>query len=558
MSITLEVETNLIAEQDVLFGSEPVLQTRSGSAFMANPIRMIKIVDDIQALKLADPGMFDIAIVKDIGEMYFYNPTATEAENIPFVVMPNKITRGRWIRTLLGDASVRRSIVAELEKGIAELQENIAPVVRDVVSQEIPTSLNRILAKGFEFSPNVPYKHLDYVKVFVEDKGTLTERTYVISKQDQELETTPLQNGPVSGDVKETANGTTIYVANDNLVENEGYERVFVGGQLIKEISVEADKNYEIFKTNHPKGTLKCRTKKNGAITSYFEIVFSGISPKNFNIRHVQYAPTIQLTQVEHNYGLVYYPGFALRATAAEFSFSVANIDQCDTLEVDYAEMDVAPSLNKVAFTSDRSYAIREGGGSFIPGLGSIIPCIRDRDIQSGESFSFYQFMTGRIVWERGLELNTDLYHQFASGGFPSLDVDTVGMFLRHKTADASIGELRQAQLPNIKGFRGNTAERDSAGNLARSMTDGGPAHGTAGAAALGDWRGAFYMEQKTPREVGIGDTTSFASTQRAANSADIPHLYLGFDASRHDPTYADDGEVRPKSLNTLFMLQLF
>ena len=153
------------------------------------------------------------------------------------------------------------------------------------------------------------------------------------------------------------------------------------------------------------------------------------------------------------SYGYIFYPGFAIFCDGTHFGISVDKITQADYIELDYSEFNQIPTLQtETSFTSHTCYAIREGGGSYIPNIGMTYYKMRKQGNSSNaESEDFYTFMSGTVAWTYAMNIDATLYHQYAASCvLPTMDND--GKFVRNMGGNAAstIGGLQNESLPYI------------------------------------------------------------------------------------------------------------
>lgn len=582
MSTTITIEKNLICEQDVLIGRDSVQQVRAGATVVANPLRLLAVVDSIEHLKTLDTSKYDFAFIRrdfpvveegepepelspGANEFYALDFASTDDEDIPTIVQPNETVVGRWKQITIGEAGVKALITEEVSKALQNLEATIDGKIQTTlevqVPQEIANALKSLTVKGFEFNSTLKYKQNDYVKAFVHSKGVITERLYMVDKETPDA-LSEVNYAPLAGDTYRVINGTTIYEDNSSLQEKSGYVRVYTVEGLKKTLSVTSGSNYKIYEPTgavYPKGTLRLRALKAGKVSGYMEIVFGGTSHQDFSFRNVQYAKSVRAAAATSAYGYIFYPGFAVYCDETYFGLSVSSTTYVDSFELDYTDIDLVPDGTPASFVTNKCYAIREGGGSYIPNIGSTFFSMRNAGLQSGVSEDFYNFMSGSIPWTAGITLDTNLYHQYAAACvMPTMD--NSGRFTRNMGGNSAnvIGGVQAESLPNIKGKTGNTSEDASNGNAALSMSMSGEAQSVYGCSMRNGWEGALYAVSKRPNDVGFPPGTPFWSADRSQVNGDYYRLYLEFDASRSSSIYQNGAHVNPVSITKQERLQVF
>ena len=135
MSTTITIEKNLICEQDVLIGRDSVQQVRAGATVVANPLRLLAVVDSIEHLKTLDTSKYDFAFIRrdfpvveegepepelspGANEFYALDFASTDDEDIPTIVQPNETVVGRWKQITIGEAGVKALITEEVSNAM--------------------------------------------------------------------------------------------------------------------------------------------------------------------------------------------------------------------------------------------------------------------------------------------------------------------------------------------------------------------------------------------------------------------------------------------------------
>lgn len=554
MSTTITIEKNLICEQDVLLGRDSVQQVRAGATIVANPLRLLAVVDSIEHLKTLDTSKYDFAFIRrdypiveegepepelapGANEFYALDFASTEDEDIPTIVQPSATVVGRWKQITIGEAGVKALITEEVTKATQDLEDTIDEKLQTAlevqIPQEIANALKTLTVKGFEFDDTLKYKQNDYVRAFVHSKGVVTERLYMVDKETPD-ELSEVDYAPLAGDTYRVINGTTIYEDNSNLQEKSGYVRVYTIEGLKKTLSVNSGSNYKLYEPAgavYPKGILRLRALKAGKVSGYMEIVFGGTSHQDFSFRNVQYAKSVRSVAATSAYGYIFYPGFAAYCDETYFGISVANTTYVDSIELDYTDIDLVPVGTPTSFVTNKCFALREGGGSYIPNIGSTFYSMRQNASSTdGISTDFYNFMSGSIPWTTGITLDTNLYHQYAAACvMPTMD--NSGRFTRNMGTGSAgvIGGVQEEALENI------TGTYSSEGSVTRPGGSGG--------------NYAAYSSRYRSGCFGSGGTD--VSPSNAA-------IVLNFDASLSSSIYRSGGGVTPKSITKQERLQAF
>lgn len=491
MNVVLRACKSLIAEEDLLVGREAIIQHRGGAAFVASPVRLLKIVDSEASLKAVDPEKFDFALIRKewkvpddegnapsepLNEFYSFDYNSNEDESLPDIIKPSKVMPGRWKRVLVGKESVKALIVSELEKALLNVNAYIEKKVKEIVTIQLPIAVKEVFGeirrKGGEFDPTLKYVQNDYVRAFVFSRGVITERLYMVTR-DTVFE--PIDFGPLEGDIYMRNNDTTVFMDNENLRENPGYERVFTIQNFFKEFEVEENKNYSLFEpgqdVNYAKGRLKVKFWKEDTVTVSFDVVFGGSSQRDFTLENVQYS-RLARSRMVGTLGHIYYPGFALYANDIYFGVSIEKTDLVDRVWVDFTDMTKEPIPDDKPFASDKAYAARAGGGSYIPDIGDLRRNLRKPMDSDAGCFDFYLFMRGALIYTGPLTLVRDLYHQYWDSQIVMPTMDISGTHFRTTKEGKAVGVVDQAGLPNVKWSGRLNAEKPYVYNAYAGLED--------------------------------------------------------------------------------------
>lgn len=568
MSTTITVEKNLICEQDMLIGREAVQQNRAGVTVVANPLRLLAVVDSIEQLKTLDTSKYDFAFIRrdfpiveegepepelapGANEFYAFDFLSTESENIPTIVQPNATVVGMWKQITIGEEGVKLLIEEAIEKATQEIEEDVDNKIKEALEVAVPeavdTALKLLTVKGFEFNSSLTYKQNDYVRAFVRSKGVVTERLYMVDKDtltpEDEVDYAPLQ-----GDTYRDINGTLIYEDNSNLQEQEGYVRVYTIEGLKKTFSVNTGSNYKLYEpvnAVYPKGVLKVRALKAGKVSGYFEITFGGTSHTDFSFRNVMYSKSVRSVAATSSLGYIFYPGFAAYCDETYFGLSVSSTTYVDSFELDYTDIDLVPAGTATSFVTNKCYALREGGGSYIPNIGMTYYNMRNPGAATnGDSTEFYNFMSGTVPWTTGIVVDENLYHQYvAACVMPTADAS--GTFERNLGGvnPGTLGQRHEDTTPNVRG--------SFDGSRFNGLWDTNSAGWLNAPSSANQWQTMFSGCIKK------GSRRLYRPYEIAANSG-VECYGFEIDASNQSSVFVDGAPVKPADITQQKRLQLF
>lgn len=269
--------------------------------------------------------------------------------------------------------------------------------------------------------------------------------------------------------VKEvTSANTTIQQGIDGgylLVEGRGF---------IKETKTQwSGYMYELVPANTllPEGDLRVRIyDDSGNLSCAFtlnilDIDSSGINmlgglPQEFKITNCSYSYFLKGGSGGYNntYGAIFLPGFGLMLNTEGIHLSVIDGAYCDKIVVDYKNCNFIPTLterpNTTPSNTEKIYAIREGGGTWIQDLGCIKPCLRYSWSGGADSSEeFYNFFNGFVVWKDKMNLDMNYFHQLmGSGSFAINNIDARDAVLKNVGANSRLGERLEQQLYSSNG----------------------------------------------------------------------------------------------------------
>lgn len=209
-----------------------------------------------------------------------------------------------------------------------------------------------------------------------------------------------------------------------------------------------------------PDGDLRVRIYDvGGNISCAFTLSMLGIGLQEFKIKKCSYSLNIKKRHKSYNdYDGIFLPGFGLMLNAEGIHLSVTDGAYCDKIVVDYENCNFTSTLterpNTTPSYTEKIYAIREGGGSWIQDLGCVKNCFRDwtQGIIDG-SLDFYLFFNGFVLWEDTMSLNMDYFHQLMQdGSFAINNIDARGAVLKNVGANSRLGERLESQIYSSKG----------------------------------------------------------------------------------------------------------
>lgn len=458
----LKIQKNLLGLNDILMGRNAKQQIRGDSAIIIRPFRLVLIADSLGDLRAANPQEYDTAILKapdeDFNNFYFYDYDSEEPENVPYVIASNPLVKGRWKVVGFGTFFIKKVVDDELELAAEDIASRVQDKLEDRIDKLVilkVEELTYILRKqgGVHFvKDGFSYDKFNFVTAFTSRDGIITERVFMVKDFQNPLK--PLVESPLTGDVEDFTKDLIIYKDNENLKINPAFTEVMAYKHLETSIRLQANKNYQIFtddKERNPKGLLKCRILKEDKVSVSFEVKFSGMNYKEFTLSNVSIAPELRKFEGFLDNGYPFLPGFAIVANGSYFGISVTHDEFCDTLEVDFTEMNYAPILKEMDFSKLFSFAIRPNGGSFLPGLGVKTFTSRKVEDTPKESFNFYLFAQGAILYNSSTTLDPDIYHSYIDSGCLLPDLTLEDRHLRTASDSKPLGTLEEPHLPNVK-----------------------------------------------------------------------------------------------------------
>lgn len=553
----------------MFFGRRVQQQERAGGLYNISGVVMVYPVNTLDELKNLDPKQYDTAFIVGSGiidqtpegqpvilngnnEFYYFDFTSDELEDVPNVIESNVSLVGRWKIAKVGENRILQVVDAELTKRTPE----ILAQVRTELPAVVESSLEGVKREGGVYDETLEYQTNQFVRAFVKTETGVESRLYMANED-------AVSESPINGTLFSEQNGIKIYNAT-GLTESNKYNRLIHTNSNVHRVNFQANKTFKFLGGGTiPRGKLKCSVFKGNSVTAYFEIIFSGTSISDFIIRNVMYANRIKSTMISLSYGYIFYPGFAIFCDGTHFGISVDKITQADYIELDYSEFNQIPTLQtETSFTSHTCYAIREGGGSYIPNIGMTYYNMRKQGNSSNaESEDFYTFMSGTVAWTYAMNIDATLYHQYAASCvLPTMDND--GKFVRNMGGNAAstIGGLQNESLPNIYNDGSILGEGDNGSGIPTGVIN-----------LLGSYNtpsslGYKILPKNSPFNItynrGLVSFVSSATTYNEAGSERIsPGLWvplLGFDASQNNSVYKNGAKVQPECMTRQDRLQLF
>lgn len=377
------------------------------------------------------------------------------------------------------------------------------------------------------------YNQNEMSEVLLAKDGLIKRRKYMCKNN------TITNRPPISGSGggSSPSNIDIINYTGSNTEDTANWKRVVEDNSIEATTSLSSNYMYLLCNSSTtPSGTLKIKIYKGSSLNCSFHLHFSGFDYKTFDIPRCEYSEVIKKTRVNSSYGNIFYPGFGIMVTPSGIYLAVNSTTQADKMVVDYFDANFIPPLSSTTFVSPSSnenlpYAIRKGGGSEIKNLGCVFNNLRNNsNNQKGHTYDYYLFSNGFVAWTSAVSLNSAYYHQYANGGFASLNIDVSDAVFRNvgSKAGTTIGARQTPQLPNIRG------------QVFSSGRDGTPGGGYKSIRNYLSGTGCFSP-------AGSQGTTP-VSTDDTVN----------FDASRSNSIYSNSGDVRGVTLVCRTVVQAF
>lgn len=418
---------------------------------------------------------------------------------------------------------------SEIEAGIP-LKADIRSNDPNGIANFEQTAIRDLQTAGALYDNEQIYNVGDYVSVLISE-GAITRILYFRCKQ---ANTT--QKPPITG----TNGGTTDRpVLSDPVFANPNYwERVlFETRNLVTFSNSSSDQNIVLIgdaSKDNVFGTLNVKLKGSGS-SSYdcvFDIEFFGKATE-FRIKNVYYSENIRNSNNLCGGVQIGHGGFFIEINQGEMYLAVKNPQYCQDMEFDFSKLNCIVIPSTSAYSITKPYAIIEGGGVIRQGLGSIKNDYRNpQNAQSGETYDFYLFKNGYVVWTSAITLNSTYYHQWANGGFGSLNIDASDKYLCNvgTRTGQSLGVIKAESLPNIKGRATNNTNYAVFGDGGTNMS----------------WSGALVEYAKKSLRV--------ANTDSSVNTTND----WGIDASLSSSVYQDGAKVFGDRIPNFLVAQVF
>lgn len=569
----LVVKKSLIAEQDLLLGRQSETQERGRGLVNVDGIELIKPVRTIADLKTLNPKKYETAFlygentldILDIGfqgldehinELYYFDFTSEEAENLPYVVKSELTEFGRWKLAKLGEKRLYRIAVPLIAETIGEktpeILEKLDAKLDEKIDAKVQDEFVDIHKQGLLFNTAITYAKGDMARVLVKTHNGVQDKMFLYSPAGG----TTTTQAPLTQRVGSVG---SVPVYADNLAYSEGWVPLPSYHEAFKVLDKPNDAIcVDIFHRpqQSPQGVLKLRVYDSHLnLSVQFELEFVGFALNNFRIKNVYYSDTIKFVSPLPEGGglenLIYYPSFAIMASEESFKLHFMLPDKVKRVECDFTQCNIAPLLtsSNTILALSNVYAIREGGGSYIHNLGQLSHYFWGNK-SGGISRNFKLFMLGQLEWASNLVLNKQLFHQFfqvvGEYGDPNIDVSDV--FLRNVGARSPEPcKIQSPQLPNIRGgWDGEVYNGGTAGRVTTRYSWRDDEHMPGGNFTQDYW-GAFKRGR-----VACG-------VDLYPNSTQYRECYgWQIDAKAFNPIYSDAGDTRPKTLATIMTLQAF
>lgn len=562
----LVVKKSLIGKQDLLLGRQSETQQRGGGLVNIEGIQYIYPVKTLGDLKNLNPKEFETAFLfgentldvidpefqlldANINEFYYFDFTNTDDEKVPDVVKSNVTEFGRWVLSRVGEKRLYRLAIPLIQEVVASKTPEIAKQVKDEVNilltDQIRDETKSLKKQGLLFDSKLEYENGDIAKVLVKTNAGVQQKTFILNNAENikvsnpplEVETDKIGNIPVYQDTTYSVEGWKFLPS-----YNQAYK---ICHNTNKSVALSIFKNVKV----QPVGDIRIRIFDIfNAVHAQFDVEFAGFALTNFKIKNVFYSDSVKANPpvpiMLDNFAM--YPGFCIGAIDEEFKLMTISKNHFNRIEVDYKNCSVEPlcEYTDEMLPPNNYYAVREGGGSYIPNLGQVFNYFWGEN-EAGISRKFRLFMLGQVEWATNLTLNKSCFHQYfkyvGEMGDPNIDVSdvfirNVGMF------EAKPGKLVNPQLPNIKG--GWDYQEYNKGEVRYAWRDhSGDGTGQHKQKYWGAFKRGRYNTKIDLHTNSVGYDSSFG---------------WQFDASEYSHVYNDKGDTRPKSITTILALQAF
>lgn len=458
--VTLSLQ--LAGEEDLLLGKGSEKQTRFSGIRKVTKLTLLKPVDNLNELKALDTnkymyalcvGLYDTPDSKN-GYFYYFDPYSEENEQIPYVIAP-ALGDGRW-------------------KYIPYALDLIEESINKYVDSELPIIVNKEVIKLVDeiASPILQNKAEEVVTPIVENRlhaEVNLKLPVLVSKEMLELYSRHNKN-TVSRTITKDMEGSALVFR--SLAQGKFTFKLYKDDQLQSRFDLDMygktwARNYLRFSNVwHSRVDLDVQGNKFGYL-SY---------PKFCFFQRYSYAAGESGS----------FSGIYFESGASELYDKII-IESEETLSDDSIYVDRNPNFEVVGYDQgaggfevnqeSKLFAVREGGGSEIEGIGCIFPTLRpDMVISDAQkawfgSYDYYLFRNGFIPWTQAVILPNyyTSYHTRGESVYSFLNKDPSDRYLvnRGATQDVVIGAKKDAELPNITG----QFESSTHNNLRRNPT---------------------------------------------------------------------------------------
>lgn len=405
------------------------------------------------------------------------------------------------------------------------------------------------------------YMQNNFVNVLVNVEGQVKNRVYLCTQNNTK------QQKPVAG-TETTVNDVPVVTPTS---EDSQYWKRVIQDNLITKKSPTLGNNkvvklYETSTGISPRGTLKVRVIQGTLVKIAFDIVWYGVSYRDFKICNVCYSSEIKLQQVTDMYGGIFYSGWGLVVTNDYFAIGRCIQDNMSYVEVDCEGVNFAPSLVLLSTfptphkDTAKIYAIREGGGSDIQGMGVIYPTLSTLSEQGTfECKKYYLFKNGFVSWGAAITLDPNFFHQYDNVAFAQLNQDPTDRYIVNAGVGAPTpGIGYYASLPNIKGTYGllKTDRQPNTYFLSQSSTVCSTTRFTV---LHSDCSGCISVKIARRRLSSGNPVQGYKGEDtdtRVGN--DFYYTTMYFDANKDNPIYKDGAGVEVDRIATRWAVRVF
>lgn len=529
---------SLIGIEDLLLGVHTQKQVRGGNIEVVTPIQILQPVNNLAELRMLDPNKFSVCLLLDdqttdgtlkfSNEFYRYDFVNEEDEDFPRIIKSSVTEIGRWILCDIGKNRLTAQIVEEVENKTQNVENTVifrlTPTITELVDDKVAetTAIFRkqggVYYKRKDFSYNIN----NFIQSFTHKEGDIFGRLFLVKDEHNDPED-PLVDNPLQGDLYSDAGEVKIFEDNEDLKLNPAYVEVYPNHIRISEpFTLKSNKSYRFYTdTMSPRGTLRVRCLANGTVTASFDIVFAGMSYRDFYITNVIYSPVVKRTGLTSSYGYPFFPKFAIVANSVYMGLAVEDNQFCESIEFDYTNINIKPLVEEDNFSSLNSYAIRNGGGTYIQNLGDIVTSYKLNQDTTYGSFDFYLFSNGYQAYDKNIVLNRDIYHSYYEMGCLTTLADLSNMHFISATQSSPVaGTIQQPALPNVSWKGRLNAEKQYTYNAYAGLED--------------DFNRA-----------GVSDAVRYVNQDRST-----PYVEYDFNAQRDCSAIYQDGETTVKTLS--------